>query len=149
MNWQELRRLKEASSWYECFTIDAGWEKIVVYSFKGVFRAEDLKSLNGLITAGYSGEEDPGPCAVALSYLYRLEDEGPMGPPRIRNPGLHVRAISLGVRQISDMPLHNEFNIAYAVFRLEGEGELECKMLECREEDLYRVTSARVKNLFK
>ena len=147
MSWQGLQRLKEASDQHECFIINVGWEKIIVYSFKGSFRAEDLKNLDDLIATGYGEGEDPGPCAVAISYLYRLEDEGPMGPPRIRNPGLHVKALSLGIRQISDMPLHNEFNVVYIVSRLKREGTPICKMLKCKGDELYRVTSARIKNL--
>ncbi|MCE4610488.1 MAG: hypothetical protein F7B17_00770 [Desulfurococcales archaeon] len=147
MRWLRLQQLREASREYDCFIIDVGWDKVVIYRFEGLFSVEDLKGLNPLIAVGYSEEDDPGPCAVALSYLYRLEDEGPLGPPRIKNPGLHVRATSLGLRQISDMTLLNEFKVIYVISALKDRVSGECRLLECKGSELYKVTSARVKNL--
>jgi hypothetical protein len=132
----------------ECWIIDAGWERLVILRVEGSFTLDDLESLDlPGVKVGYSKSEDPGPCPVALAALYRSEEEGPLGPPRIRNKGLHIKAISLGARQISELDLRESFDVIYSIYLPGPDQHQECTPLRCSGDDLHRVTAARAKAL--
>ncbi len=100
-------------------------------------------SMAGCLAVLYREGEDPGPCRVALSYLYSLE-ERLSGSPRVRNHALHVKMISLGAKQISEIAQAGmeEMRIAYLICPSEEDiGGYE--ELECRPEELEEVSEAR------
>ncbi|WP_148679128.1 hypothetical protein [Aeropyrum pernix] len=104
----------------------------------------------------YAGEEDPGPCRVALAYLYMLEDRR-AGTPRIRNPALHVKIISLGLRQLSELRRVDRFDVAYIIslsrdnvvnlLKLLGVEASDVEKIACNKQDLEYVTSVRAMRL--
>ncbi len=136
-----LERVARKSKSSSCFRVEASPLPFTLYRFEGEYTVDDLKHSPG-VAVGYAASEDPGPCKVALAYIYRKEDEGPLGPPRIANPGLHVKAISVGARQARDVAGLDKFDIVYVIVELSRSRE--CGPLKCQGEDLHDVTSKRV-----
>ena len=138
-----LERVARKSKSSSCFKVEASPITFAVYRFEGEYSIDDLRQGPG-VAVGYAASEDPGPCKVALAFIYRKEDEGPLGPPRISNPGLHVKAISLGARQARDVAGLGRFDVVYVIVE-DGGGD--CPPLKCRGEDLHQVSSKRIEAL--
>ncbi|BAN90760.1 hypothetical protein ACAM_1291 [Aeropyrum camini SY1 = JCM 12091] len=117
---------------------------------------EELQAGEDPVTVYYTGDEDPGPCKVAIAYLYMLEDRT-AGSARIRNPALHVKIISLGLKQLSELKPAEKFDVIYIVglskdslLRLLNLLRLEASeggRKVCSQRELEEVTASRAMRL--
>ena len=133
----------------ECYSLDLGWASIIVEVLEGPVRVDMLPGLErrGGVAVGFTKGEDPGPCAVALAYIYAGDDRA-LGSSRVRNPGIHVKMISVGAKQISEVTGPGEFDKVYLVYWASRErGHRCCGKLVCNPEVLERVTAVRVRSM--
>ncbi len=146
----------------ECVLVDAGWTTLEIYRFgleldAGTLEEAASRAEYPLVIAAYRLDEDPGYCSIAVSYLY-VDEERRSGAARIRNPGLHLKMVSLGLSQIGELRFHDKYEVLYLVAPRSRSPQIsdllpglsppgECHAISCHPGDLEKVSLPRARSL--